>query len=133
MFNLIVIVLVSFSFCTANGTSGNHKKEVTDQIDPIPYFAHLEIEVMYYGLLGKRSCGAVIIDNRRLLTSAYCLRNAESLTVELGSLRATTNDTSKPSHMIVTVEKMDFHQHPRYNQMMSWNDIGQFFKRESNS
>lgn len=125
------MVLVSFTFFTENWAIENHTSGNSGQLDPIPYFAHLEAEVMYYGLLGKRSCGAVIIDDLWLITSAYCLNNADRLTVELGSSR--TNVGSKPSHMIITVEKSNFYQHPRYNKMMSWNDIGQFLNIEPNS
>lgn len=96
-------------------------------MDRAPYFAHLEVESFYYGLLGKRSCGAVIIDDLWLATSAYCLNNAERATVQMGSARE-PNDTKivGPTHLVVTVENTNFFQHPNYNRIMSWNDIGKF-------
>lgn len=125
MYRLIVILLVAGSFFTENLAFKIPQKGVTDQIGQVPYYAHLEVEVNYYGLLGKRSCGAVIIDNLWLATSAYCLNKAERLTVQLSSPPA-TNDTSEPSQTYIKVERTNFFKHPSYNKMMSWNDIGEF-------
>lgn len=133
MCKLIVIVLVACSFFTEYSAFKIQQSEVvTDQIDQIPYYAHLEVEVKYYGLLGKRSCGAVIIEDLWLLTTAYCLNNADRLTVQLGSSAAIADETLEPSHVIIEVEKTNFFKHPHYNRMMSWNDIGKLFFIVSN-
>lgn len=121
MYKMITFVLVFTLFFIENGAVDFQK------LDRAPYFAHLEVESFYYGLLGKRSCGAVIIDDLWLATSAYCLNNAERAIVQMGSSRE-PNDTKivGPTHLVVTVENTNFFQHPNYNRIMSWNDIGKF-------
>lgn len=119
---MIAFALVFTLFFIENGGAVDSQKMVR-----APYFAHLEVESFYYGLLGKRSCGAVIIDDLWLATSAYCLTNAERAIVHMGSARE-PNDTKivGPTDLVVNVENTNFFQHPNYNRIMSWNDIGKF-------
>lgn len=123
MFKFILTVLISLTYFTGNDALESQQSENSVEISQFPFFAHLEVESNYYGLLGKRSCSAVLIDDLWLVTSAYCLNNAERAYVLLGSPNA-SNNTSERTFETITVDKSNLIQHPQYSRLMSWNDIG---------
>lgn len=83
------------------------------------YFAYLDIQpFVKYDWLNYKQCGATLISDFWLLTTARCLSNARNVNIYLG-----VSKTNKEERF---VDWNDFHMHPNYNESTVSNDIGKY-------
>lgn len=122
MTKLIAVTIVVFSLFTVENAF-KFQSRISYGFDApsnqFQYFAYLDIQPFSkYDWLNYLQCGATLISDHWLLTTARCLSNARNVNIYLG-----VSKTNKEERF---VDWNNFHIHPNYNNLTISNDIGKY-------
>lgn len=126
MIHLLVLVLAVFSHIRVNNAFEMQSRIVhgytARSAHQFPFYAFLEI--VHVDKDKRMACGGTLLSDEWIITAAHCLSEAANIRVHLGT--SNLMNIFESGHIVIPVEKKDFHIYPRYFKPIAWNDIGLF-------